>query len=281
MRQHMACENGTIQNDTVLQPEFTTPGGASSAPIDPETGQPLGPEENGGPMAGPSGETPAPGMDDDRGSEVERRFPGGLGSLSARYESNGNPAAIGYDRTGGWSYGRYQIASNVGSMRGYLNYLRQTNPSLYQQLQAAGGDAAARRGDARFRSEWQRLMANPSFAQTQHDYQRQSNYSPGIRNIRAATGIDFSTRSAALNDVVWSTSVQHGGNQGGADRVFRNAQQRFGLTAASSDADWIRAVYAERRRVGTYFRSSTPQVQQSVYNRFVREEADALAALGQ
>ena len=38
-----------------------------------------------------------------------------LGRLSARFESNGRPDAIGFDAKGGFSYGAYQIASRTGT----------------------------------------------------------------------------------------------------------------------------------------------------------------------
>ena len=37
-----------------------------------------------------------------------------LGSISEKYESNGNAGAIGRDRVGGYSYGSDQIAAKVG-----------------------------------------------------------------------------------------------------------------------------------------------------------------------
>jgi len=270
----MACENGTIQNEAIIPPEFTTPGGASGTPVD-ENGNSTGPTDpNGGPMS--SGQA-VPGFDQDLGDAVNSD--GSLGSLSARYESNGSPTAIGFDRTGGWSYGRYQLASNQGSVQGYMNYLRQVNPSAYQRLQSAGGYQAAQAGSEQFKSAWRSVMSDPSVAATQHTFARQTYYMPAARNIQASTGVNFSNRSAVLQDVVWSTGVQHGDT--GAAAVYRNAQARSGLNAMSSDEQWIRAIYAERSRVGTYFRSSTPAVQSAVRDRFVREQADALARIGQ
>lgn len=46
----------------------------------------------------------------DRSSVVD----GELGSLSAKYESNNNPRAKGYDKNGGHSYDRYQIETKHG-----------------------------------------------------------------------------------------------------------------------------------------------------------------------
>ena len=63
----------------------------------------------------------------------------GMGRLSARFESGGDGiAAIGYDRTGGTSYGKYQIASRVGSMKSFLNFLDGEAPDIAQRLRKAG-----------------------------------------------------------------------------------------------------------------------------------------------
>jgi len=279
----MACENEPLPLPVEAQETYTpinaTPGGARNPdplvlPEEPEGSvfPPPNPEDmanapQNGADARTRGETdPARGLDT------------GLGALSRRYESNGDPTIIGFDRAGGYSYGEYQIATNTGTMDAYMDYLRVNSPRTYAQLNAAGGAQAARNGSQGFQNAWQTLMANPEHSRTQHDFIQASHYIPGNRNILNRTGLDVATRSATLRDVAWSTSVGHGGT--GAGRVFSNA----GVNTSQSDADIIRAVYAERRRRlpdGTlaHYQNSTRQVQEAVYNRYIREEADALAAL--
>ena len=54
----------------------------------------------------------------------------GLGSLSAKFESGTEGvAAIGYDRVGGTSYGKYQIASKPGTMDRFLRSWTRRLPS--------------------------------------------------------------------------------------------------------------------------------------------------------
>jgi len=53
-----------------------------------------------------------------------------LGSLNGRYESSGNPGAIGCDKTGGWSYGTYQLATKRGTFAGFLAFLKTTYPGF-------------------------------------------------------------------------------------------------------------------------------------------------------
>ena len=66
-----------------------------------------------------------------------------LGSLSAKYESNGNPKIIGRDSTGGYSYGEYQIATKVGTFGNYMDFLQTHHPDTYNELQAAGGESTS------------------------------------------------------------------------------------------------------------------------------------------
>ena len=48
----------------------------------------------------------------------------GIGKLAAQFESGSDGiAAVGYDKHGGTSYGKYQIASRVGSMDNFLSFL--------------------------------------------------------------------------------------------------------------------------------------------------------------
>ena len=92
----------------------------------------------------------------------------------------------------------------------------------------------------------------------------------------------MNSRSRALQDVVWSTAVQHGG----ATPIVRQACATLSCspTDANYDEQLIRAIYAERGRKkpdGTlaYFSKSSPNVQAGVANRFKNELQDALAML--
>ena len=75
--------------------------------------------------------------------------------------------------------------------------------------------------------------------------------------------------------------MQHG--SGGANTIFKRALARTGKTASTvTDQELISAIYAERGKKNAagnlhYFRNSTAGVQQSVANRFIQEEKDALA----
>ena len=210
-----------------------------------------------------------------------------LGTLSARYESRGNPATIGWDSTGGFSYGTYQLASNRGVMNEFHAWLARNHPNLESQLQAAGGPAAARAGTDAYKAAWAQVMATSEGAEAQHEYAVVAYYVPGSRLVKNSTGLDADLRSVTLQNTIWSASIQHG--PGGCRNVYRRALSTLGYPPTQvtrtepTDAAIIRAVYAERRAENgaRYFGSSTQQVRNSVVNRFHNEEADALRALEQ
>lgn len=204
-----------------------------------------------------------------------------LGALSARYESNGDPGTVSSGRgdRGGVSYGSYQFATNTGSARSFADWLGRTHPNLGGRL------AGLNPGTQAFSNAWRDIARTDrdAFQAAQHEYIASRFYEPARRNVeRAVPGLDFGQRSRALNDVLWSTAVQHG--QEGAATIFGRALA--GRNAASmSDADIIRAVYQERgkRTQGGalyYFTRSSADVQAGVANRFRSELRDALADLG-
>lgn len=258
------------------EPVLGNPGGTSpsNAP-DPGTGTSgVLPSTFGGPFAPKGTDNTAPVLN----SRTMIRD-GELGAFSKQFESNGDPGAIGFDGTGGYSYGEYQIATKTGTFREYMNYLKENDPELYDELQAAGGADAAERGDPAFKQKFQDIMRNnPDAAATQHDFIQASHYEPQRRAIIQKTGIDVSTRSKALQDTVWSTSVQH---RGQTDNIVARAINRTGKTPETvGDRELIAAIYDERAQDGgnRYFPSSTPAIKMSVVNRFSNESNVAVAA---
>lgn len=204
----------------------------------------------------------------------------GLGSVSAKYESNGDPGSIGYDGTGGYSYGEYQISTKTGTMNNYLNSLQTSDPDAYAKLEAAGGAEGAAEGTPEFQAAWKDCAANdPNFAQSQHDFIQSTHYDVAAANIQNSTGLDINTRSKAVQDAVWSTAVQNGPNSS----VFTNAFAGKNVNNMS-DAQIVNSLYDERSATTSsgslkYFSSSSQSVQNSVSNRLVNERQDVLAEI--
>lgn len=194
---------------------------------------------------------------------------GGLGALSAYYESGRRgSSAVGFDSTGGTSYGKYQIASRTGTMDQFMRFLKTKDPEVFERLQAAGPADSGRNGN--FANVWRQLAGEGKLNNYEHDFIKQSHYDPGLRAINSDSLRGMIGKSAALQDVLWSTAVQHGGTAGG--RLF-NKVYREGM----SEEELINAIYSER---GTRFRSSTPEVRASVLNRFQNESKNALSMVG-
>ena len=198
------------------------------------------------------------------------------GSLSARFESSyAGPGTIGYDETGGTSYGTYQISSKQGTFDRFISFLGEYAPSYAARLKAAGeADTGSRQG--RVPQEWQRIAAeNPSgFAELQQKFINDTHYMPALQKIAQDTGLDLNGRSNALKEVLWSTSVQHGPD--GAARIFKKAIEGLKARGDVSDEAIINTVYDIR---GRQFNSSAAQVQQAVNRRFSEERVAALNIL--
>lgn len=199
------------------------------------------------------------------------------GGLAARYESGSRGSqAIGYDRTGGHSYGAYQIATNTGTMRRFMSYLRENHSDIHQRLQAAGGEAAASAGSPQFRAAWLELARGGQLRAAEQGFISATHYEPLARRVQSENNINLASRSQALREVIWSTGVQHGGGT----NVVTRALERLGTRDGSqlTDQQIIDVIYQER---GTRFGSSTAAIQASAQRRFQDERQRAQTALAE
>lgn len=186
---------------------------------------------------------------------------GQLGSLSAKYESNGNPSTIANTKgdIGGKSYGTYQLTKNSGHAQKFAS-------------QYGGALKGLTVGTTAFDKAWKAEAAKSEmkFAQAQHDYIQQTHYQPAVNAFKSTTGIDVNKAPLGIQNMIWSIGVQHG--TGGARNIFSNA----GVNKGDSWSTVLNKVYNERMKVTKYFKSSTSSIQQSVKNRFSKELQDAL-----
>lgn len=186
-----------------------------------------------------------------------------VGALSQKFESGGNPASIGYDSTGGYSYGKYQFAHNTAE-----NFINQ---SPYKD--DFKGLTFSSRG---WQNKWKELAKkNPDeFGQAQEDY-AQKQYLQPLAAKAAQAGIDISQRSPVLAQVIFSTAIQHGANTDVIDKAIAKAGPD------ATDEELIKAIYDERWSNGERFGSSTPAVQNAVKNRFFGPQGELATALSQ
>ena len=299
-------------------PSFSTPGGAQNSVAVTNvlaangsittitTSESTGPQNNsGGPVYAEGIDVP-PAEVKQRSETAIASGPSAcnrasLGSVSAEFESNGKPGIVGFDSTGGYSYGLYQISTadakgGAGTFPKFMVYLKDEHPKYHDILESVGGYEAAR-GDVigpnntqertvKFKEKWKQLATEnkDEFTKIQHDFIQRSHYDPAVNNIKKDSGIDLcdGTHSAGLQDAIWSTSVQHGSR--GAKNIFMKALENVKnatgkKTTEITDKELIEAIYDERGRDGgnAYFKNSKQSIKDSVVNRFKKEKAKALS----
>lgn len=203
---------------------------------------------------------------------------GGIGSLSAQFESGKDGiACIGYDGTGGTSYGKFQIASKVGTMKDFLKFLDNTAPDLAERLRNSGPANTGSRHGA-MPDTWRAIASEDPerFEKLQESFATETHYRPALNSIVQKTGLSEDTLSSAMREVIWSTAIQHG--PAGASKIFARAD---GLSGRADDPDYERNMINNVYKIrATQFGSSTEAVRAAVLNRFKKEKLLALDMLG-
>jgi LysM repeat protein len=206
-----------------------------------------------------------------------------LGKLSEKFETSGRgcgTVSTGKGDAGGASYGSYQMTSRGGGTVGRF----VSQPDCRWRDEFVGLTP----GTAAFTAKWKAIAAAEpeAFQAAQHAYVKATHFDVLVENVRDKDGLDLTTRSHALQDVLWSTAVQHGPHTPVVHLALAalRADGVLGPDAPDFDRALIKAIYAERGRRDAagqlvYFSKNSAAVQDGVAKRFVREEADALAML--
>lgn len=190
-----------------------------------------------------------------------------LGQTSQQYESSGlGPGTIstGKNDHGGVSYGSYQLSSASGTLQEYLAQSRYG-------AQFAGLTPAT----PAFDSKWRELARmDPGFGADQHAFIGRSHYEAQLERL-ARAGLDVRDRGRAVQDCVWSTSVQL---RNLTTRIFREGlQERFGREfrlAELSDRDIVEAVQDYKAAHTTALFKSSPAWHRNLVARAHAERAD-------
>jgi murein DD-endopeptidase MepM/ murein hydrolase activator NlpD len=205
-----------------------------------------------------------------QGRGAPGRAPGGaLGSLAQKYESGAaGSMAVGVDKVGGTSYGKYQIASKVGAMDDFLKMLDKTNPEAAARLRGAGPADAGTGG--KFAQEWKALAKSGALGDAESQFAMEKIFKPARGGLKDQGLKKMIEGNKGLQEMFHSTAIQHGasGGAGILNKVYKPGM---------SKEDLVKATYAER---GTRFGGSTEEVRASVQGRFGREQQDVLAMLG-
>jgi len=214
----------------------------------------------------------------------------GIGAIAAKFESGEKgSAAIGYDRTGGTSYGKYQISSRAGTMNRFLSFLNEREPAMADRLRRAG-PANTGSAQGRMPAEWAKIATeNPErFEKLQTEFITKDHYQPARDKILEQTGVDIESAKPAVREALFSTAVQHGAS--GAARIFHQAIDKFlgklgGHPQAAAGAlnggkgfeqALVSEVYNKRQN---QFGGSTEAVRASVRGRLKQEKDMVLAML--
>jgi len=208
-----------------------------------------------------------------------------LGQTSEKFESGGRGPGIINDYNGassedygGASYGSYQLASYLPSIlpngkarpksknSPVLNYISNSKFSdRFQDLEPA---------TPAFDSKWKEIASNEAsaFKKDQHDYIQKVYYDVMVANL-IRNELDLRNFGPAVQDLIWSTSVQLGPNR--TDVFTVPLKDKAELT----DKDIVELVSNYKiKNVDNLFKSSSQEIRNSVRNRY-EEEKNSLLGL--
>jgi type VI secretion system secreted protein VgrG len=176
-----------------------------------------------------------------------------LGDLSMVYETGMRPGqetaaaakvSTGVDDPGGVSYGAYQLASSKVGGRQVQAFLKRDGAPW---AAAFAGLDPSQRGGA-FQKKWEAIArSDPKFFDAQHNYIKETHYDPLVRRVAATTGIDINNRSPAVQNAVWSMSVNHGRARQLVTTAINSLRGRISPSNPGYDRALINQLYSVRR----------------------------------
>lgn len=197
-----------------------------------------------------------------------------LGKVSAKHESNGNPATInrysdGAD-LGGASYGSYQFASYLKAKdtptRSKVTLKQTQNSPVLQFIRSAGLTQFNGLSPAtpEFDSAWRTWASDkPTATAIIHKYIEKEYYQAAISKLPTS----ITNRGVAVHEMIWSMSVQL--SPGSAARKIKSVVGTYDPTVCDSAV--VRAVYNSRIETVASDFSSSPQHHPGLIKRFKEE----------
>ncbi|HLJ45267.1 MAG TPA: hypothetical protein VKU01_04635 [Bryobacteraceae bacterium] len=181
--------------------------------------------------------------------EFETRH-NGPGTVSSGKLADGTPDG------GGQSFGLYQFTSqdldkngkpvkNGGTVGRFVNS-KEGEPWRKEFKDAHGKDLDPQSKE--FKAKWQEIAKRDpeTFAQAQQAFTGRNYYYPQADRL-TKIGVDMEHRSVTLQNVVWSTSVQHGaGNPIMGNAIEKKAHDLHKKPADMTDGECIDAIYDAR-----------------------------------
>lgn len=188
-----------------------------------------------------------------------------LGQTSKMFESGKGGAGTvsnGKGDAGGASYGTYQLSSKAGTLDKFLS-------STKYGAEFAG----LQPGTPEFKAKWKEIAAKDSeFGTAQHDFIKATHFDPQMAKLQGA-GIDLSGRGAAVQDAIWSTAVQFGGNSSLIQKALKGKD-----VSSLSDQDVVSAIQDYKTANNdALFKSSSADVRAGTLDRATKEKTRLLA----
>ncbi|MBQ9817409.1 MAG: peptidoglycan-binding protein [Proteobacteria bacterium] len=187
------------------------------------------------------------------------------GALSEKFESpSGGIMAIGYDANGGTSYGRYQIASKVGTFATFVDFCKASAPDIASKFENSkpyntGGTTGA------CPTMWKTIAeSDPRLKTLEKNFITRDFFDGPIEQITDATCKNMILSYQTLKDVFWSTSVNHGQN-------IAATAMMWAYNAGISEEAFIANVYQWRKN-----RTANSQYKSSLWARYDTEKGLAL-----
>jgi len=199
----------------------------------------------------------------------------GLGAVAEKYESAGRGSGtVGWDKSGGTSYGKKQISSKAGAMTDFLKFLEKTGKGdVAKKLRDAGIEKDTGSTSGKAVDVWKEVAASGALGNSENEFLGQG-YGTALKGLKDQSLQSRINGSRALQEMLYSTAVQHGPS--GAMGIF-NSVFKPGMT----DEQLVKAVYAERGADDgkKHFSKSKPNERAGVVNRFGKEQQDIMALL--
>lgn len=209
----------------------------------------------------------SPSVNSARADEIAKKVLSSdkIGGVSEQFESGGRgvgTVSSGTGDYGGVSYGKHQLASNNGSMSQFLN-----SP---EAKGLAGDFGGLTPGTSQFNQKYKEISGTrgKEMEDAQYQYLVRTHYAPTAEKLENNLGIDVDKQGRAFKEMVYSTSMQYGGNA--ADKIGRALKGKD--LSKMSQQEMLEAVQQDKlANVQNDFRSSSAGVQQSVADRTMKE----------
>jgi hypothetical protein len=201
-------------------------------------------------------------------TQANRRKEMRLGKLSEKYEGGGaGTISTGEGDAGGVSYGTYQLASGIGNVTPFVDWLLD-----HPEYAGIGAILQVNNpGTMAFSNDWTYCADTypDQFAQAQDEYVKPRFYDAAIVEMQKVMDIAESELPDALKCVLFSNAIQHGPYWAG---------RLVGESYDPNPATWITKVYDTKLRDMSWS-SGAPTLRPGLFSRWESEKQDAIAML--